>query len=237
MSEPYQPLDRLRARLEYEPDDLFEGPNAEARFDRLLYGSDLDDADVSPAWGGLEAESRGIIETRLGDEPLTRETDRVDELRPGDDAATLLVYPIQDVTQVEYKYRLGDDWTVLDADRYVHTEHRLILEYGRRGASNPRGGTRRNTLADKATRATWGDIAAKLRVTYDRGFETVPADIQSVQVAIVNRMLRNLKTEQNIAAMDPEEITAITDAEAIMTDDIITRIDQVTPLGGATLSV
>jgi hypothetical protein len=50
-------------------------------------------------------------------------------------------------------------------------------------------------------------------------------------------MLRNLKTEQNIAAMDPEEITAITDAEAIMTDDIITRIDQVTPLGGATLSV
>jgi hypothetical protein len=37
--------------------------------------------------------------------------------------------------------------------------------------------------------------------------------------------------------MDPEEITAITDAEAILVDDIRERIDQVTPLGGATLSV
>lgn len=237
MADPYQSLSRLRARVEYEPDDLYEGPNAEARFDRLLFGANLPDADVAPEWPGLEGEARGIIETTLGDATLSHETDRVDELRPTDDAALPLVYPIQDVSKVEYKYRLGNDFEELDTDRYTHTEHRLVLEYGRRGRSNPRGGVRRNTLADAATRATWSDLAARLRVTYDRGFETIPLDIQSVQVAIVNRMLRNLKTEQNIAAMDPEQITAVTDAEAILTDDIMERLDSVTRLGGATLSV
>jgi hypothetical protein len=78
------------------------------------------------------------------------------------------------------------------------------------------------------------DIAEKIRVTYDRGFVEIPPDVLSVQVAIVNRILRNLKTEQNIAAMEPEQISAVTDAEAILTDDIRARIDQVTPLGGAT---
>jgi len=245
MSTPYQSLDRLRTRLEYEPSDLFDGPNAAAEFDRLLYGTNLDAADgvdggatdVTPDWEGLEGEARKIIETRLGDEPLTQETDRVDEIRPGDVAAETLVYPIQDISKVEYKYTLRRDFQTLAPERYTHTEHTLILENRTRQVGSPRGGTRRNTLADEATRATWGDIAAELRVTYDRGFDPVPADILSVQVALVNRMLRNLKTEQNIAAMEPDQIEAVTSAEAVMTEDIEMRIREHTPLGGSVRSV
>jgi hypothetical protein len=71
-------------------------------------------------------------------------------------------------------------------------------------------------------------------VTYDRGFDPVPADILSVQVALVNRMLRNLKTEQNISAMEPDQIESVTAAEAVLTEDIRQRIDQVHKLGGQT---
>jgi hypothetical protein len=242
MADPYQTLDRLKARLEYEPSDIFDGPNAAAEFDRLLYGTNLDSADgvdggaadITPEWTGLEGEARTIIETRLGDEPLSKETDRTDTIRPGYDAAETLVYPIQDVTKVEYKYTLRRDFQTLDPERYTHDDHHLILENRTRQVGSPRGGTRRNTLADTATRATWGDIAAMLRVTYDRGFDPVPADILSVQVALVNRMLRNLKTEQNIAAMEPDQIESVTAAEAVLTEDIRQRIDQFTPLGGAT---
>jgi len=105
MPGPYQSLERLRARVEYEPEDLFED-NAEKRFDRLLMGTDAVDDNPSPSWEGLEAEARKIIETRLGDQPLTKETDRQDTIRPGDDAALLLVFPIIDVTKVEYKRTL-----------------------------------------------------------------------------------------------------------------------------------
>jgi hypothetical protein len=237
MADPYQSLERLRERVEYEPTDIFpDDGNAAKRFDRLLMGTNAVDDAPSPEWGGLELEARKIIETRLGDEPLTEELGREDVLRPGYDAAQLLVYPIQSIGSVEYKRTLGGEWETLDPDYYTHTEHRLILEYGsRRG--HPTHGTRRNTLADDATRATWRDLAAQLRVTYDRGFDPVPADILSVQVALVNRFLRNLKTEQNIAAMEPEQIAAVTSAEAVLTSDIEARIDQFTPLGGATMSV
>ena len=235
MADPYQPLERLRERIEYEPTDIFDAKNnPEKRFDRLLMGTDAVDDAPSPSWEGLEAEARKIIETRLGDEPLSKETGRVDEIRPSYDAAIPLVYPIIDVTKVEYRISLGSDWKELDAERWTHTEHSLILEYGRRGYPAG-GGVRRNRLADTATRATWKDLASRLRVTYDRGFDPVPADILSVQVALVNRMLRQIKAEQTFAAASPEEFAGVSpEFDAIMTDKIQRRIDQFTPLGGAT---
>jgi len=232
MTTPYQTLDRLRARVEYQPTDIFEeSDNAEKRFDRLLAGSEaVGEAD---GFRGLEAEARGIIETRLGDNTLAAEDGRVDVMRTTDDSAMPLVFPIRDVQSVEYKLNLGDDFETLDADRWDFTDHNIILSYGRRMAES-RHGFRGNRLTGFTARLTWLDVAEKIRVTYDRGFDPVPADVLSVQVAIVNRMLRNLKVEQNVAAMEPDQLEAMTASEAILTDDIRDRIDQVTPLGGAT---
>ena len=237
--DPYQPLERLRERIEYEPTDIFDDKNnAEKRFDRLLMGTNAVDDAPTPEWGGLEAEARKLIETRLGDQPLSKETDRVDDIRPGYDAAIPLVYPIIDVSKVEYKYSLKSDWETLDTYRYTHTDHNLVLEYGRRRGAAARGGTRRNTAADFATRPTWGDIASKLRVTYDRGFDPVPADILSVQVSLVNRMLRQVRAEQTFAAASPDEFAGVSpEFDAILTDDIRERIDQFTPLGSATATM
>ncbi len=232
MTTPYQTLDRLRARVEYEPGDIFDDDdNAEKRFDRLLAGSEA--VGETDGFRGLEAEARGIIETRLGDNTLAAEDGRVDVERTTDDSAMPLVFPIRDVQSVEYKVDLGDDFETLDTDRWDFTDHNIILSFGRRMAES-RHGFRGNRLTGFTARLTWLDLAEKIRVTYDRGFETVPADVLSVQVAIVNRMLRNLKVEQNVAAMEPDQLEAMTASEAILTDDIRDRIDQVTPLGGAT---
>jgi len=235
MTTPYQTLDRLRARVEYEPGDIFDdADNAEKRFDRLLAGSDA--VGETDGFRGLEAEARGIIETRLGDNTLAAEDGRVDVMRTTDDSAMPLVFPIRDVQSVEYKLDLGDDFETLDADRWDFTDHNIVLSYGRRMAESRRG-FRGNRLTGFTARLTWLDLAEKIRVTYDRGFDPVPADVLSVQVAIVNRMLRNLKVEQNVAAMEPDQLEAMTASEAILTDDIRDRIDQVTPLGGATQAI
>ena len=71
MSDPYQSLERIRERIEHTPEDIFgDDANAEARFDRLLMGTDATDPDAADPWPGLEAEARGIIETLTGDQPL-----------------------------------------------------------------------------------------------------------------------------------------------------------------------
>lgn len=237
--DPYQSLARIRARVDHEPNDFFED-NAEKRFDRLLMGTTAvgDTADGDPdEWDGLEAEARGWIETMLGDETLNEETGRVDEIRPGYDSALTLVFPITDVTKVEYKTTLSADWQTLDADRYTHTEHNLILETCRRGRTALID-TRRNTLADAATRGTWADLAARLRVTYDRGFAEIPLDIKSVQIQIINRMLRLLRAEQTFAAASPEEWQGVSpEFDRVITEDIRDRVADVTTLGGATSSV
>lgn len=238
-SEPYQSVERLRARIEHQPSDLFDD-NAQKRFDRLLGGTEAvgDDPVAAGGWHGLEFEARKYIETLVGDQPLNRETGRVDEVRPSYDAAIGLVYPIDDVTTVEFKTRIGGDWRTLDTDRWTHTDHHLILEHVGRRATPGRGGTRRNTLADGATRATWRDLAAKLRVTYDRGFDPVPGDIQSVQVQMVNRMVRLMRLEQNLAAASPEEWQGVSPQfDAVVTEEIRDRIGDFTTTGGATMSM
>ena len=196
-SEPYQSLERIRARVEHEPSDLFED-NENKRFDRLIMGTDeVGDGD---AWTGLEAEARGIIETRLGDNTLAAEDGRVDVMRTTDDSAMPLVFPIRDVQSVEYKLNLGDDFETLDADRWDFTDHNIVLSYGRRMAES-RHGFRGNRLTGFTARLTWLDLAEKIRVTYDRGFGAEPPeDIKSIQISLINRMLRNLRNEQTVAA-------------------------------------
>ena len=243
--DPYQPLERLRERIEHTPEDIFgDEANAEARFDRLLYGTDATDPDApeSESWIGLEAEARGIIQTLNGDQPLGYEPARVDEFRPSWDAAIGLVYPVQSVATVEYKHTLRSDWRELDPDRYALDRagkaHLLTLAHFRRGASGAQGGVRRNTLADTANRSTWRDLAAKLKVTYERGFDPIPADIKSVQVSIINRMLRLMRAEQSFAAASPEEWQGVSpEFDRVVTEDIRERVSDFTSPGGATMTM
>jgi len=216
----YQSLDQLRERVDYNGESLFSD-NQELRFDELLVR--------------LERESRGIFETLWGDETPLTETDRTDTMRATDDAAMPLVYPIQSVSTVEVKRTLGSDWDTLDPDWYDVTDHRLVLAR-RSAASRVRYD---NELARNTRRASWRDLAAKVRVTYDRGFGSEPpADIQSIQVAIVNRMLRHLRQEQTVAAASPEEFAGVAaDFDAVVDEQIRARISDVTAPGLATFSV
>lgn len=216
----YQDLDAIRRRVDYRGDELFDSQNAQLEFDRLLVR--------------LERESRGIFETLWGDQTPLREEGRTDVLNATRDSAIMLAYPIQDIDTVETRRSSGQDWRELADRRYRATDHRLILEGGRRF---PTGG--RNTLADTARRATWADLATEIRVTYDRGFgEQPPADIQSIQIVLINRLLRQLRNEQTVAAADPEQLAdASAELDNVVTDDIRQRIADVTSPGGRTLSV
>jgi hypothetical protein len=142
------------------------------------------------------------------------------------------------VTEVEVKRSLQSEWETVDPERYTWTDHRLILEYRRPETRQTRGGLRRNILADTAKRATWRDIASKMRVTYDRGFETVPYNIQSVQISLINRMIRLMRAEQNFAAASPDEWQGVSNQfDSVLTEDIRERIYDTTSLGGVTMSV
>lgn len=216
----YQTLSDIRERVDYDGDELYND-NAQLRFDELLVR--------------LERESRKIFETLWGDETPLTQTGRTDIKRATDDAALLLVYPVNDVTKVERKTSLDADWDELDSDWYDFTDHRLILTRG-----NPSGRVRHdNSLARPARRGTWRDIAVKLRITYDRGFGSEPpADIQSIQVALINNMIRKLRREQNVAAARPEDFAGTPgDMDDVLTDSLRQRINDVTKPGGATMSV
>ena len=217
----YQSLSDLRDRVDYTGDELFQD-NHQLRFDHLLVR--------------LERESRKIFETLWGDVTPLTETGRTDRKLATDDAAIALVYPIQDVTEVEIKRTQNSEWDTLDTDRYLFTEHRLILAERARSRSRWRRG---NVLADNARRATWADIASEIRVTYDRGFgEEPPADIQSIQVALVNRMIRQLRQEQTLASATPEDFAGMSpEFDNVVTDAIRDRVDDVTSPGMATLSM
>jgi len=218
----YQDLSAIRDRIDYTGGDFFSD-NEQLRFDQLLVR--------------LEEESRGIFETLWGDESVLEETGRVDEFRTTDDAAIPLVYPINDVSKVEYKAVNAADYKELDTDRYDFTEHRLVLS--ERPTTNALRVERfsGNPLERFATRATWGDLAAKLRVTYDRGFSGgAPADIKSVQIAMIQNALRHRKQQQTMSAASPEEMAQSAEMDEFLTDEIRNRVADVTKPGLATQS-
>ena len=221
----FQDLDRIHQRIDYDSLDFYdEGDNAALRFDNLLVE--------------LEAESRGIFVTLWGDQTPLTQTDREDVIRPPDDAALPLVYPIKSIGSVEYKRTLGMDWDDLDTDWYTHTEHRLILAERPNVSTVRRQYNRGNPLTDNAERTTWGDFAAELRVTYDRGFgEQPPNDVLSVQVALVENMLASRKLQETVSAGTPEDIRQTIDAGDVVTESIRDRIGDVTKPGMATVSV
>jgi hypothetical protein len=217
----YQDLAALRPRIDYQGEDFFTD-NEQLRFDELLVR--------------LEKESRKVFETLWGDQTPAEELDREDVKRCTYDTAIKLVYPIQDVSQVEFKRTLDSDWEVLESNRYDFTNHHLILS--RRPATDViRHRNAGSRITELNTRATWADLAEKIRVTYDRGFDPVPFDIQSVQVQLINQMLRKLKREQTVAGASPDELAEMTDRREVVTEEIRERISDVTSPGRATHSV
>jgi len=229
--DPYQPLERITARVDYEPTDLFDD-NAEKRFDRLIAGTTkVGDTTGTDGWRGLEYESRKTIENHHSDEPFTREEGRVDEQRAPAAQSLPLVFPIQSVASVEYKRTLRSDWETLDEYRYQVDDHSVLLEHTPRLRGPNRSGTRRNVLADRARTIQWNDLASRVRVTYDRGFDPVPGDVQNIQIQLINRMLRTLKQEQNIAAASPDDFSGVTpEFDTVLTERLIERIESITPL-------
>lgn len=214
----FQPLSEIRDRLDYTGEDFFSD-NEQLRFDELLVR--------------LERESRGIFLTLYGDQTPLEETGRVDTKRTTDDAAMMLVYPINDVTEVEIKPAPSSDWKTLDSDRWDFTEHRLVLVSRRRTGPPKRG----NELTDDALRTTWRDLASKIRVTYDRGYSETPGDIKSVQIQMINQFLRKRKREQTTAAATPDELAGMSETNEVVTDEIRQRVADVTSPGGATMSI
>ena len=219
----YQDLARIRQRIDYEATDFFDD-NAALRFDELLVE--------------LEEESRGIFETLWGDQTPLTETDRVDTVQPTDNAAIPLVYPIQSVSTVEYKRTLTSTYEELDTEWYTTTDHRLIL------SDRPNSNALRyryaqgNPIADAADRTTWGGLAEKLRVTYDRGFgDTPPADILSIQISLIENMLGSRKLDETISAGSPEQMREAITADDVVTDAVRERVGDVTKPGLATITV
>lgn len=210
-ADAYQSLERLRQRVEYQAGDFFSN-NEQLRFDELLVE--------------LEAEARGIFETMWGDVKPTAEDGRIDTVQATDDTALSLPYPVRDVTEVEIKYANGGDFETLEPRWYSHSEFNLILETD----AVPR--TRYDIRNDYglprfANSPTWIDLGEQVRITYDRGFETLPDDIISVQVQLVNNLLRKLRLEQNVEAASPDEYRAMTDGMEVVSDEIRARIDDI----------
>ena len=238
-NDPYQSLDRLRARIDHEATELFPADdNPEKRFDRLLMGeAAVGDAPEGEGWLGLEAEARAIIENLNGDVTFNEET-LTETLNPPDNPTLPLEYPIQSIDSVEVRSSLRRDFEPLDEYQYRSTEHALILELGSRaGVSGTGPGNHRpaNELLGTTTRRTWADVAVDIRVTYDRGFAEIPYDIQQIQVDLINRMIRKLRREQTIAAASPDEFEgAAQDMDMVVDDSIRERIADITPPGAAT---
>lgn len=211
-------------RIEYEAADFYD-VNEQQQFEDLV--------------GTLESEAVGLLESRWGDQTFEEETDKTETFQATDDAALLMPYPITDVSKVEVKVSIGADWNTLDSDRYDFTPHRLILaETTRRRSSQYHTESHMtNPLNRWAGRATWGDYYAKLRVTYTRGFDPLPEDVSHIVIEAVENMLRDLRIEQTVDALDPSQAEQYVNAGGAMPENLKEKIDTITSPGGATLSV
>jgi len=161
-------LAEIRLRVQYDGSELFDEHNTQRRFDELLVR--------------YERQTRNLIETHYSDETFAFEEDRVDELRARDVETLQLVYPVQEIKSVEWRRAPGADFEDVDARWYAATDHGIELRRARRGKHpQKRSGS---PLTSDAARLSWRDFADRVRVTYDRGFDPVPADVLDIQFAL-----------------------------------------------------
>lgn len=210
-------LAALRRRIHYNGDELFGEHNTQLRFDQLLVD--------------YERQTRGIINTNHSDETFNFEEGRVDDDRARDVAIHQLVYPVQSIDTVEWQIDKDRGFETLEPDWYEQRDHGVELTAGLRHLHH--GPHRDNPLDGDATRLTWRDVAERVRVTYDRGFETVPPEVVDVQTALINRKLRLLRQEQTTAAASPDELAGVgPQFDQLMTEDMRSRINDLTNIDG-----
>ncbi len=219
----YQTKAEIKERIKYDGSEVVAEDAATGTFDDLL--------------DTLESESRAMIESYKGDVTFSEETDVVKEIEAPDDVTIALDFPVNDVSKVEVKYRFTGGWNTLDSDYYYHSEHNLILgkTYPKRNINSRN--RRKNPATRYLYRGTWADICYKVKVTYDRGYSTIPSNVKSVQITLINNMLRQLRLEQSIAAIEPDAVGTYLDAGKIMTEDVTDRLDQMTSFGGTTVVI
>jgi len=211
-------LASLRRRIHYTGEELFGEHNTQLRFDQLLVD--------------FERQTRGIINTSRSDETFNFEAGRVDEARARDVPVFDLVAPVQSIDTVEWLRSEQRGFEELDPEWYERQTHGVELVAGTRDLradSRFRG----NPLAGDASRLTWRDVAKRVRVTYDRGFDPVPPEVVDVQVALINRKLRLLRQEQTTAAASPDELAGVgPQFDQLMTEDLQARIQKLTNIDG-----
>lgn len=209
---PYQTVDDITVRIHYDSSDFTTKTDTE--FDTLIET--------------LEKESRGLIESYMGDVTFSKETDLTQTFVSPDSATIPLDYPIDTVNEVQYKRKISGNFETLSSDRYTNTDHRLVLRRYPEMFYQRKGYERMNRLLRNTSRLSWSDFCEELKVDYDRGFDNIPNDVLNIQIRMINRMLRQLKMEQGVSTMDPENFEAITQANIVMTDDIKSDLDSIT---------
>jgi len=220
---PYMTVDEVRERTEYKADDFY-ATDEEERFDELLER--------------VEEEAGATIDSFMGDTSFHHEEGVELEVPAPRRASIELLYPVQDVLMVEVLRARGGDFQEIDENRYYFTEHRLYLHEGQKASRSwRRRGRASNPLRSNIDRVTWADMGRLVRVTYNRGYTEVPANVKSVQMAIINNILRNLRLEQSIGSISPDAVSNYVNNREVMTEDIEKRLKQLTRFGGTTMVI
>ena len=201
----------IKARIDFNGEDFYD-INPEQKFDELITN--------------LEEDSRAEINGQIGGRTYEKETDRTDTLDAPDKDILELVFPIQSISQVETFRR--DGWKTLDDERYEHTAHNLeLLPVIRHEYGNYLRYRHENPLSQRTKELVWCDIATRVRVTYDRGYDEIPHMIKEAQIDMVNRMLIHLRQDQNISKIKPDQVTEQLKNRTILTEDIMERLGRV----------
>jgi len=176
----------------------------------------------------LEEDSRAIINNQLKGEGYERETDREDLLDAPDKPHIQLVYPVDTVSQVEIQTVPDGEWEVLETELYSVDDQKIKLRQTIVRNQDYYFNVQ-NPLRYANGRARWSQLCDRVRVTYDRGYETanIPQGLKEVQKRIVRRMLTHLRQDQTLANISPDDVQAY-NTRQLLTDDIMARIGELT---------
>lgn len=179
----------------------------------------------------LERDSRAIIDNQLKGEGLEEEKDKVEEKVAPSSSRIQLSYPVNNVSKVERI--VGGESYELDEERYNVDKYGIVLRGGVRDLgvtsyNNAKLRMGRNPLKRFSNGVEWCDVAEMVKVTYDRGFSEIPQSVKEVQKKIIRKILTHLRQDQNLANLEPDDVTNVTNERTILTSDLMSRINMIT---------